>query len=151
VAELPLLTLGSRPSRLARRQTDLVATALRNAWPGLQAEVKIYTTRGDRELARPLPEIGGKGLFTAEIEAALRAGEIDLAVHSFKDLPIAEGAGLTVGLDYGDPLIACIGPVTAATASELCLDVDIVAKEYTIDGLLDALDTQQVKGIRRTN
>ncbi|NIO46917.1 MAG: hydroxymethylbilane synthase, partial [Planctomycetales bacterium] len=53
--------------------------------------------RGDRELSRPLPEIGGKGLFTAEIETALRTGDIDLAVHSFKDLPIAASEGLTIG------------------------------------------------------
>jgi hydroxymethylbilane synthase len=91
------LVLGTRPSRLARWQTDFIAAALHAAWPGLQTEIKVYTTRGDRELNRPLPEIGGKGLFTAEIEAALRAGEIDLAVHSFKDLPIAASEGLTIG------------------------------------------------------
>jgi hydroxymethylbilane synthase len=82
---------------LARWQTDFVASALHAAWPGLQTEVAVYTTKGDRELSRPLPEIGGKGLFTAEIEAALRSDDIDLAVHSFKDLPIAENEGLTIG------------------------------------------------------
>ena len=98
-----VLKLGTRPSQLARRQTEVVATALRAARPDLQVEIVIYTTRGDQELSRPLPEIGGKGLFTAEIEAALRAGEIDMAVHSFKDLPIASeasdasGAGLAIG------------------------------------------------------
>jgi hydroxymethylbilane synthase len=63
----------------------------------LQTEVAVYTTKGDRELNRPLPEIGGKGLFTAEIEAALRSDDIDLAVHSFKDLPIVESEGLAIG------------------------------------------------------
>jgi hydroxymethylbilane synthase len=92
-----VLKLGTRPSQLARRQTEVVATALRAARPDLRVDIRIYTTRGDQELSRPLPEIGGKGLFTAEIEAALRAGEIDLAVHSFKDLPIASGAGLAIG------------------------------------------------------
>jgi hydroxymethylbilane synthase len=91
------LILGTRPSQLARWQTDFVAAALRAAWPGLRIRVEVYTTRGDRELSRPLPEIGGKGLFTAEIEAALCAGDIDLAVHSLKDLPIAESVGLTLG------------------------------------------------------
>jgi hydroxymethylbilane synthase len=91
------LILGTRPSQLARWQTDLVAAGLRAAWPDLPTEIKLYTTRGDRELDRPLPEIGGKGLFTAEIEAALRAGDIDLAVHSLKDLPIADSAGLAIG------------------------------------------------------
>ncbi len=95
-----ILKLGTRPSQLARRQTEVVAAALRAAQPDLQVDIKIYTTRGDQELSRPLPEIGGKGLFTAEIEAALRTGEIDMAVHSFKDLPIASdasGTGLAIG------------------------------------------------------
>jgi hydroxymethylbilane synthase len=91
------LILGTRPSQLARRQTDWIADVLRAAWPELEIEVKVYTTQGDRDVQRPLPEIGGKGLFTAEIEAALRNGEIDLAVHSFKDLPINEGGDLVVG------------------------------------------------------
>jgi hydroxymethylbilane synthase len=82
---------------LARWQTDFAAAALHSAWPGLQTEVAVYTTKGDRELNRPLPEIGGKGLFTAEIEAALRSDDIDLAVHSFKDLPIVESEGLAIG------------------------------------------------------
>jgi hydroxymethylbilane synthase len=59
--------------------------------------VQVIETRGDREGERPLPEIGGKGLFTLELEAALRSGEIDLAVHSLKDLPTELGPGLTVG------------------------------------------------------
>jgi hypothetical protein len=92
-----VLRLGSRPSQLARWQTDFAAAALHSAWPGLQTEVAVYTTKGDRELNRPLPEIGGKGLFTAEIEAALRSDDIDLAVHSFKDLPIVESEGLAIG------------------------------------------------------
>lgn len=92
-----ILRLGTRPSQLARWQTDFAASALHAAWPGLQIEVAVYTTQGDRELTRPLPEIGGKGLFTAEIEAALLNDNIDLAVHSFKDLPIAESEGLTIG------------------------------------------------------
>lgn len=91
------LVLGTRPSQLARWQTDYVANALRAEWSGLRTEIQVYTTQGDRELSRPLPEIGGKGLFTAEIENALRSGDIDLAVHSLKDLPIAESEGLTIG------------------------------------------------------
>lgn len=91
------LTLGTRPSPLARRQTDLVAQALRDAWPGVEIDVRVFITQGDRDVRRPLPEIGGKGLFTAEIEAALRRGEIDLAVHSLKDLPIDDSVGLVIG------------------------------------------------------
>lgn len=92
-----LLRIGTRRSALARWQTDHVAHLLRQVWPDLEVEIVTFTTRGDRELAKPLPEIGGKGLFTAELEAALRSGEIDLAVHSLKDLPTASSPDLTLG------------------------------------------------------
>ncbi|PWH18269.1 MAG: hydroxymethylbilane synthase [Ardenticatenia bacterium] len=92
-----ILTLGTRPSLLARRQTEWVAQLLQAAWPELILVTRVYTTRGDREAQRPLPEIGGKGLFTAEIEAALRSGEIDVAVHSLKDLPISMAEDLVIG------------------------------------------------------
>ena len=63
---------------------------LQVAWPALSCRMLTIQTQGDRTLDRPLPEIGGKGLFTAELETALRSGEIDLAVHSLKDLPVEE-------------------------------------------------------------
>ncbi len=101
----PHLVIGTRASPLARRQTELVAAALVAAWPALEIEMRVFSTRGDRESNRPLPEIGGKGLFTAELEAALVAGEISLAVHSLKDLPIAK----PLCTDELTPL--CIGAV----------------------------------------
>jgi hydroxymethylbilane synthase len=72
---------------------------LERAWPGLRAEVTPIVTTGDRTQSsgEPLPEIGGKGLFTLELEEALRSGEIDLAVHSLKDLPTEEVDGIVVG------------------------------------------------------
>lgn len=91
------LIFGTRGSALARWQTDMVAAKLQSHFPTLPIEKIIFTTRGDKELSKPLPEIGGKGLFTAELEAALRSGEIDLAVHSLKDLPTENPHGLTLG------------------------------------------------------
>lgn len=90
--------LGTRASPLARTQTALVADLLRAAWPELRCEVRVLDTAGDRTQAsgEPLPEIGGKGLFTEELERALRDGEIDLAVHSLKDLPTEEAEGVVV-------------------------------------------------------
>ncbi len=67
------------------------------AWPGRRFEIVTVETRGDRVVDRPLPEIGGKGLFTEALEAALLAGEVDLAVHSLKDLPTGLADGLKVG------------------------------------------------------
>ena len=92
----PLL-IGTRGSALARWQTDWVCAALRRAWPNVESELKSFITSGDRILDKPLPEIGGKGLFTEELENALRRGEIDIAVHSLKDLPIDNAPGLTLG------------------------------------------------------
>ncbi len=90
-------TLGSRPSKLARWQTEHVLSLLQAAWPGLSCRMVTLVTEGDKTLDRPLPEIGGKGLFTAELENALRSGEIDLAVHSLKDLPVDSSPGLCIG------------------------------------------------------
>ena len=91
------LTFATRPSALARRQTDQVIGRLQNAWSDLRCRSETITTRGDRVLDRPLPEIGGKGLFTLELEEALLDGRVDLAVHSLKDLPTEEMPGLSVG------------------------------------------------------
>ncbi|MDT0632708.1 hydroxymethylbilane synthase [Rubrivirga litoralis] len=92
-----VLRLGTRTSRLATWQADHVAAELEAAWPGLVVEKVPFVTEGDKVLDKPLPEIGGKGLFTVELEAALGAGRIDLAVHSLKDLPTDDPPGLTVG------------------------------------------------------
>ncbi|MEK7326974.1 MAG: hydroxymethylbilane synthase [Chloroflexota bacterium] len=93
------ITLGTRGSALARWQTDWVSARLASVWPGLECQTKFFATSGDRtqSVDKPLPEIGGKGLFTEELENALRAGEIDLAVHSLKDLPIQDAPGLVIG------------------------------------------------------
>ncbi len=88
--------LGSRRSRLARLQAGRVEEALRRRWPALLVEHVHVLTEGDRVLDRPLPEVGGKGLFTAELEAGIRAGSIDAAVHSLKDLPARAPEGLEV-------------------------------------------------------
>lgn len=91
------LTIGSRSSNLAMIQSRYVAQRLRDEHPGLEVDIQEFSTKGDRILDKPLAEIGGKGLFTAELEAALRSGDIDLAVHSLKDLPTDDPEGLTIG------------------------------------------------------
>lgn len=91
------LIIGTRGSALARWQTDWVTKRLAASWPQTECQTKLFTTSGDRILDKPLPEIGGKGLFTEELENALRSGEIDLAVHSLKDLPIDDSTGLIIG------------------------------------------------------
>ena len=98
-APLSAAVLGTRASALARAQTDRVVELLEAAWPHIACAVKPIVTQGDKTQAsgEPLPEIGGKGLFTLELERALRDGEIDLAVHSLKDLPTEETPGVAIG------------------------------------------------------
>jgi len=106
-----MITLGSRPSKLARWQTEHILDQLKTAWPDLSCRIVTLVTEGDKNLSQALPEIGGKGVFTAELEAALLSGEIDLAVHSLKDLPVEYSSGLSIGAvglraDARDVLIA---------------------------------------------
>ena len=92
--------MGSRGSQLARTQTAMVAEALQKAWPDLEIEGKIIKTTGDEpgpQRSEPVdPRAGRKGLFTGEIERVLASGEIDVAIHSAKDLPSDTTPGLEV-------------------------------------------------------
>jgi hydroxymethylbilane synthase len=90
------LIFATRPSALARWQTQHVIQLLQAAWPGLECEEQVIATTGDRVIDRPLPEIGGKGLFTSELENALLAGKVHAAVHSLKDLPVENTPGIIV-------------------------------------------------------
>jgi hydroxymethylbilane synthase len=89
------VTLGTRGSELARAQTLLVEKAIRSVHPSIEVETKIILTRGDNAKFRD-PRAGRKGLFTAEIERALLAGEVDVAVHSAKDLPSETSPGAEI-------------------------------------------------------
>jgi hydroxymethylbilane synthase len=91
------LIFATRPSALARWQTRWVMQALQAAHPGLECEERVITTQGDAILDKPLPEIGGKGVFTQELEAELLQGCLHAAVHSLKDLPVENPAGLALG------------------------------------------------------
>lgn len=95
------IVIGTRRSRLALAQTQLVADAIRRARSGVRVDLHTVVTQGDIRLDKPLPQIGGKGLFTSELEQALLAGQVDLAVHSAKDLP----SDMPPGLD-----ILCVPP-----------------------------------------
>ena len=91
------LTIGTRGSKLALAQTHWVSEQLRAAHPALTVNIEIIKTTGDRITDRPLSQIGGKGLFTKELEVALMDDAIDCAVHSLKDLPTELPEGLTLG------------------------------------------------------
>ena len=91
------IRLGTRGSPLALVQTHWVEAQLRALHPGLATDVVIIKTSGDKLKDVPLAQVGGKGLFIKEIEEALLAGEVDLAVHSLKDMPAEMPPGCTLG------------------------------------------------------
>jgi hydroxymethylbilane synthase len=84
----PTVRVGTRASLLAKSQTAWLIELLKSKWPGLNVETVLISSSGDRIQDRPLYEFGGKGLFTKELEIALLENRIDLAVHSFKDVPV---------------------------------------------------------------
>jgi hydroxymethylbilane synthase len=118
------LVLATRKSPLALTQTEMVAAHLRNQL-GVESELLKIVTTGDRQAEWSLEERGGKGLFTSELEAAVKRGEADVAVHSTKDLPGDMPEGLAIGgymprADTRDVLVLRAGvetPVTLATGS----------------------------------
>jgi len=90
------IIIGSRGSALALAQTHWVAGALEKAWTGLEIELRTMTTTGDQRHGVPFAQAGGKGIFTREIDLAQERGEIDLAVHSMKDVPTTLAEGLVI-------------------------------------------------------
>lgn len=107
------LRVGTRGSLLARRQTAWVMQKIKEIFPDIEIQAEVISTKGDLHSETPLPklpQIGEKGLFTRELEAALISGEIDLAVHSMKDLPTDLPEGLTIGAvpERANPLDALV-------------------------------------------
>ena len=90
------IIIGTRGSPLALAQAESAKAALEKSVPDVSVSLKIFVTQGDKKLAWSLEKTGGKGLFTSELEDALIAGEIDVAVHSGKDLPTALAAGTSL-------------------------------------------------------
>ena len=104
-----LLRVGTRGSRLALTQAEQAAETLRR--PGVEIALVPITTAGDRDRTKPFGEIGSRGVFVKELEEALLAGRIDVAVHSAKDMTSTDTSGLAVGayLEREDPRDALVG------------------------------------------
>lgn len=111
--------VGTRASRLALCQTELVVQSLRASHPDLEFQVRQVRTEGDRRTKAPLSRIGGQGIFVKELEAALLTGEIDLAVHSLKDVPTGLAHGLTLAAlpQRGNPRDALVSRDGATLAT----------------------------------
>lgn len=108
------IKIGTRKSKLALAQTNMVVNEIKKYFPSINIEVVHFTTKGDKVLNKPLINIGGKGVFVTEIEDALLNKEIDLAVHSAKDLPLKLQDNLTISSvlkrgNYRDILVTVKG------------------------------------------
>ena len=118
-----LIRIATRSSNLALWQAHWVRDRLREAHPGLEVELVEMKTKGDRFLAAPLSEIGGKGWFVKELETALLDGSADIAVHSMKDVPVSfpEGLFLAEICERADPTDALVvrDGVDAVTLADL--------------------------------
>ena len=147
------VVLGTRASALARAQTESVIALLKAAWPDLACATKVISTAGDRTQAsgEPLPAIGGKGLFTAELERALREGDIDLAVHSLKDLPTEDSDGVVVGAvsardDVRDCVVARASGSLADLPPDAVVGTSSLRRGAQLRALRSDLDVRSIRG-----
>jgi len=147
------VTVGTRASPLARAQTARVVELLEAAWQGLRAHERLIATTGDRTQAsgEPLPDIGGKGLFTVELEQALRSGEIDLAVHSLKDLPTEAPDGLVLGAvcereDVRDCLVTSGGLTLHELPAGALVGTSSLRRAAQLRGLRHDLEIGSIRG-----
>ena len=145
------LIFATRPSALARWQTCWVISALQAAHPGLVCEEKVIITQGDKILDKPLPEIGGKGLFTLELENELLSGVVQCAVHSLKDLPVENPAGLTIGCipvraEVRDVLISRDGYTLATLPAEAVVGTSSLRRAAQILAARPDLRTESLRG-----
>lgn len=147
--------LGTRGSLLATTQSQQVADRL-SAATGVAVELVVLKTRGDQVTDRPLQQVGGKGLFTKEIEDALLAGEIDFAVHSMKDMPTDAPAGLVIGavperVDARDVLVGARlaelpqGAVVGTGSVRRALQLRHVRPDLELRGIRGNVDTRVEK------
>jgi hydroxymethylbilane synthase len=162
-----IITIGTRGSKLAVIQAQSVLTKLKEAAPGLKANLVKITTRGDRENGTALDKFAGQGVFVKELEKALLDGNIDLAVHSLKDMPTEITSGLflaatTARLDPRDVLIsrgdklAGLAPGSKIGTGSLrrsvqlftiCPDLEICGIRGNIDTRLRKVSEGEVDGI----
>ena len=162
------LIIGTRGSKLALWQANYIAKELKGQNPGLEVTLKHIVTTGDKIVDVPLAKVGGKGLFTKELEQAMLAKQIDIAVHSLKDMPVELPEGVTlaaitkrvhpgdalVSLRYNSlaevPFNARIGTSSLRRAAQLLNyrpDVSIVNLRGNIDTRLRKLESENLDGI----
>lgn len=162
------IIVGSRRSKLALTQTNWVIDQLKALGTSFEFEVKEIVTKGDKILDVTLSKVGGKGLFVKEIEQAMLDNEIDMAVHSMKDMPALLPEGLTIGCipfreDHRDALIsrdhrnlkdlkpgAVIGTSSLRRSAQLLVqrpDLEIKSIRGNVDSRLNKLEGEEYDAI----
>ena len=144
-----IIRVGSRASRLAVIQSEIVIRQIEDACPGVKAELVTMKTTGDKILDKTLDQIGGKGLFVKELDEALRAGEVDLTVHSLKDLPgvIPEDLPLAAFSHREDPRDVLVLPA-GKTEPDISLPVGTssLRRSLQIKKLMPGITTAPIRG-----
>lgn len=145
------LVVGTRGSKLALRQTEMVAQALTEQHPGLKLDIREIKTEGDRRSNVSLASIGGQGVFVKELEASLSGGEIDLAVHSLKDVPADIAPGLTLGAtperaDTRDALVTRDGATLATLPAGARLGTGSQRRAVQVRALRPDIETVDIRG-----
>lgn len=147
--ETASIRMGTRASLLARTQTGWVADRLR-AW-GHAVTIETMHTSGDERGDVPVPRIGGDGVFVRELEAALLEGRIDAAVHSLKDLPTAETAGLALAcvpvraLPF-DVFVSCGHPSLAALPAGAIVGTSSIRRALQVRALRPDIEVRGIRG-----
>ena len=141
-----MIVIGSRGSQLALWQARHIAGCLQKL--GVETRLEIIKTTGDKITDVPLAQVGGKGLFTKEIEDALLAGAIDLAVHSLKDMPTELPAGLTLAAipEREDPRDALIGKPLAELGAGSKVGTSSLRRAAQLHALGRGLVTENLRG-----
>lgn len=141
-----MIVIGSRGSQLALWQANHIARCLKKL--GVETRLEIIKTTGDKITDVPLAQVGGKGLFTKEIEDALLAGAIDLAVHSLKDMPTGLPAGLTLAAipEREDPRDALIGKPLAELGVGSLIGTSSLRRAAQLHALGRGLVTENLRG-----
>ena len=143
--------IGTRTSNLALWQTRHIMALLAQAWSDVTCRTESFVTQGDKTLDKPLPQIGGKGLFTQELEQALLDGRIHLAVHSLKDLPVEDSPGLTLGAivgraDVRDVLIAENGRTLETLPRGAIVGTSSLRRQSQLRRQRPDLDVRSIRG-----
>ncbi len=144
------IKIGTRKSKLAIVQAEMTAQRIKFKFPHAKITLVPISTKGDRILDKPLSQIGGKGLFVTEIEKLLLTGEIDIAVHSGKDLPVELGnsteiSGVLPRGNYRDALVTLAGKSFSAD-SKFTVGTGSLRRRINLKGLFPNVDFEEIRG-----